>query len=447
MSAGGFTSELARRVSSASAPDLGEAQLERVRLALLDWIGAALAGAAHPTARAAASVAAGEGPCTIVGTSLKAGPQGAALANGTAALALDYDDVSFWMRGHPSVVVVPAVLAIAGLRDLDGDEVASALVAGYDAAATVGLAAGIDHYVRGWHATATVGSVAAAAAAGRALRLDPEAMQRALGLGVVQAGGPKAVFGTPAKPLHGGRAAAAGVLAALLAAEGLSAPRDALEAADGFAGPLAPDFDATRPAAEMGERLGVESIAFKEHPGCGGTHAAIDSLRATLAGTAPESIAQVELRVTREMLDICCIEDPRTGDEAMFSVRHAAALVLAGRSTGPSGFTDEAATSPDVVRARERVLVTVHPRRETGIRTEVRVRFANGDEVVDDRPERAPVSDRELPRQRRALEEKFYALAVPAIGEAAAREIASRLRSLPVGVDGSTLVELTALPA
>jgi 2-methylcitrate dehydratase PrpD len=381
-----------------------------------------------------------------VGSISRSGPQGAALANGTAALALDYDDVSFWMRGHPSAVVVPAVLAIAELRSLDGGEIVAALVAGYDAAAVVGLAVGVEHYVRGWHATGTVGAVAAAAAAGRALRLDDEAMGRALGLGALQAGGTKAIFGTPAKPLHGGRAAASGVLAALLAERGLSAPHDALEAADGFAGALAPDFDADRPAAEMGKRLGLESIAFKEHPACGGTHAPIDSLRAILraAGTGPDAVAEVELRVTREMLDICCIEEPRSGDEAMFSVRHAAALVLAGRSTGLSGFTDEAATAAKVVAARERVLVTVHPARETGIRTEVRVRFVGGEVAVDDRPERIPVSDGELAQQRRALEEKFYELTAPVVGDAASAEIEARVGSIATEADVRGILALTA---
>lgn len=433
MSADGLTATLAHRASVASTAALADAQLERVGLSLLDSIGVTLAGSVQPTATAAARIAGGDdGPCTIVGSISRAGPQGAALANGTAALALDYDDVSFWMRGHPSAVVVPAVLAIAELRGLDGSEVVAALVAGYDAAAVVGLAAGVEHYVRGWHSTGTVGAVAAAAAAGRALRLDGEQMERALGLGALQAGGTKAIFGTAAKPFHGGRAAASGVLAALLAERGLSAPHDALEVAEGFAGVLAPDFDAHRPAAEMGGRLGVESVAFKEHPACGGTHAPIDSLRAILreADAPPDSVAEVELRVTREMLDICCIEEPRNGDEAMFSVRHAAALVLAGRSTGPSGFTDEAATAAEVVDARGRVRVTVHPDRETGIRTEVRVRFASGEVAVDDRPERTPVADSELGHQRRVLEEKFVDLAEPVLGVAASAEIGARVRSI-----------------
>ena len=445
MSADGLTAVLARRASVATTTCLAESQLERIRLSLLDWMGVTLAGSVHPTATAAARAAGGDdGLCTIVGSISRAGPQGAALANGTAALALDYDDVSFWMRGHPSAVVVPAVLAIAELRGLDGDEVVAALVAGYDAAAVVGLAAGVEHYVRGWHSTGTVGAVAAAAAAGRALRLDAEQMERALGLGALQASGAKAIFGTAAKPFHGGRAAASGVLGALLSERGLSAPHDGLEAVEGLAGVLAPDFDPNRPAAEMGGRLGVESIGFKEHPACGGTHAPIDSLRAILreADAPPDSVAEVELSVTREMLDICCIAEPRNGDEAMFSVRHAAALVLAGRSTGPSGFTDEAARSAEVVDARGRVRVTLHPDRETGIRTEVRVRFASGEIAVDDRPERTPVADNELGRQRRVLEEKFLDLAAPVLGAAASVEIRSRVRSIATEDDVQGLLAL-----
>ena len=120
--------------------------------------------------------------CTFVGTPLRGGPQAAALANGTASHVHDYDDISFWMQGHPTVTVGSAVLALAELRGLTGEEVIAALAAGYEIGSRVGIAIGKGHYLAGWHSTGTIGTFASAAGASRALGLDAEATERALGL-------------------------------------------------------------------------------------------------------------------------------------------------------------------------------------------------------------------------------------------------------------------------
>ncbi len=443
----GFTAALAARTSSIELGDLEGPRLERVRQAALDWTGVTIAGAAEPVSRSVARVVRAEstGPCTLVGTTGRCGPQASALANGTASHAQDYDDVSFWMHGHPSAVVAPAVLAVAEVRQSSGAEVAVGLAAGYEATAVLGLAAGLEHYVAGWHSTGTVGAVAAAAGAARALDLDPDATERALALATLQAAGLKASFGTMAKPIHAGRAAAVGALAALLAEAGCTAPTDAIEAPDGFAGALAPDFEPTRAAAAMDGRLGLEAIAFKQYPACGGTHASIDGVRRVLEdrGLTGADVERVELRVTRQMEDICCIAEPRTGHEGMFSVRHAAALVLAGRETSAAGFTDEAVRDPEVVAARERVLVATHPEREKGIMTEVTVVLATGERIVEDRPQRVPVADDELGAQRERLAAKFHDLADPVVGADAAAEIDARLGALECEARLGELLALT----
>lgn len=428
-----FTVSLAERVSAFELDDLRPEHLERVRHCLLDWVGVTVAGAQEPVARAVHAVSAaggGEGgPCSIVGTLHRAGPQASALANGAAAHAHDYDDISFWMHGHPSVPVVAAVLAIAEQRGLTGREVVPALVAGYEACARVGLAVDLGHSLAGWHATGTVGTFAAAAGVGRALGLDAASLEVALGLAATQAAGLKVSFGTMAKPLHGGLAAATGVLSALLAEQGFTAARGAIEGHQGFAATQAPGFDADRPDAVMDGRLGLESISFKKYPACGGTHATMDALERAFAehSLRGNDVRAVQLRVTGQMLDICCVPEPSTGHEGMFSVRHAAALVLAGRGTGVAGFTDEAVRDPDVVAARERVEVVQHPERPTGIRTEVSVRLRSGDELLYDAPQAAPVDDDELPRQWEALCVKFEDLVGPVIGERAAGELMSRI--------------------
>ena len=432
MSAESFTAALARRAAAFSHDDLSPAQIERARQCVLDWIGVTVAGAQEPVGRAVQAVAAGEAglpTCTLIGAPQRAGPQAAALANGTASHAHDYDDISFWMQGHPSVTVASGVLALAELRGLTGEDVVAALAAGYEIGSRVGLAIGKGHYLAGWHSTGTVGAFGAAAGASRALGLDAEATERALGLAATQAAGLKVSFGSMAKALHGGRAAAAGVLAALLAERGFTGALGAIEGHQGFVATQVEAFDPARPDAVMDGRLGLESVAFKKHPACGATHATIDALLDTFADRSlqGEDVEHVTLRVTREMLDICCIAEPTTGTEGMFSVRHAGALVLAGRVTGVDGFTNEAVGDLAVVAARERIEVVPHPERPTGIRTEVTIHLRSGEQIVCDREQRVAATDEELPRQWTTLCGKFRELVTPVVGDDTADELVTRI--------------------
>ena len=444
----GFTADLAGRTASFPYERLRPAQVERVRQCVLDWLGVAVAGAQEPVGAAVRAVVlgeAGEPSCALVGTPHRVGPRSAALANGTASHAHDYDDISFWMQGHPSVTVAPGVLALAEIRGLSGADVIASLAAGYEAGSRIGVAIGRGHYLAGWHSTGTLGTFASAAGASRALGLDADSTERALGLAATQAAGLKVSFGSMAKALHGGLAAAGGVLAALLAEQGFTAGRGAVEAHQGFAATQAPGFDAALPDTVLDGRLGLDSIAFKKHPACGATHATIDALEDTFAdrGLGGQDVEHVRLRVTREMLDICCIPEPVTGAEGMFSVRHAGALVLAGRGTGLSGFTDEMVLDPAVVAARERVEVLAHPERPTGIRTEVTIRLLDGEEIVCDRPQRVAASDDELPRQWQSLCTKFRELVTPVVGEAATEELVRRVARLESEDDVRGLVSLT----
>jgi 2-methylcitrate dehydratase PrpD len=432
VSAESFTASLAARAAGFSFDDLRPAHVERARQCVLDWIGVTVAGAQEPVGRALQAVALGEAgaaTCTIVGTPHRAGPQAAALANGTASHAHDYDDISFWMQGHPTVTVGAAVLALAELRGLTGEEVIVALAAGYDIGSRVGVAIGKQHYLDGWHSTGTIGMFAAAAGASRALGLDAEATERALGLAATQAAGLKVSFGSMAKALHGGRAAAGGVLAALLAEGGFTGAYGAIEGHQGFVSTQAAGFAPERPDTVMDGLIGIDSIAFKKHPACGATHATIDALQDTFAERSLEGadVERVVLRVTREMLDICCIDAPATGTEGMFSVRHAGALVLAGRTTGIAGFTDEAVGDPAVLAAGALIEVGEHPDRATGIRTEVTIRLRSGEEIVCDRPQRIAATDEELPRQWQTLCVKFCELVSPVVGSEAVDELVRRI--------------------
>jgi 2-methylcitrate dehydratase PrpD len=442
----GLTGSLAARVGGIGFADLRPAQVERARHCLLDWLGVTLAGSQEDAGRIAQGVAAIEGgppSSTIVGTPLRFGPQSAALANGTAAHALDYDDSNFWMVGHPSAPVLAAALAVAEARGLAGEAVVEAIVAGHEVAARVGLALGKAHYLAGWHATGTVGTLAAAAAAGRLLGLDPDAMEHAFGLAATQAAGLKVSFGTMAKPLHAGRAAAGGVLAALLAEQGFTAGRAAIEGHQGLAATQTPDFDPERADLELDGRLGIEGTVYKKYACCGGTHGSINALERLVGDRAlsADEVEEVRVLVSRQMFDICCIPEPRTGIEGKFSIRHAAALVLAGRSTGPSGFTDEIVADPALLGLRARVEV-LDSGQATGHETTVTLRLRDGTEQTLESDARLPAADDELDREWDVLHRKFRELADPVLGAEAAEALAGRVRAVDAERDVADLLQL-----
>src|SRR5229473_8575676 len=219
-----------------------------VRRAALDSLGVMLAGSTEPVARIVREVARAEGGtplCTVVGTSLRTSPTWAALANGAAGHAHDFDDTSFALMGHPSVPLLTAALAAAEAETADGAAVTLAYLIGFEVDAALGSAINPDHYTRGWHATATIGTLGCAAAAARLFALDPPQVLHALGLAASLASGLKENFGSMTKPYHAGHAALNAVTATSLARAGMTASPSALEGSQGFA------------AAFSGEKLSV----------------------------------------------------------------------------------------------------------------------------------------------------------------------------------------------
>jgi len=210
---------------------------EAARRAILDCLGVMLAGSIEPPARIVQAVAEAEGGaplCTVIGTRRRTGGVWAALANGTAAHALDYDDTNFTMLGHPSAPVLAAALAAGELALADGRAVVHAFLLGFEVETTLAEVLNPAHYERGWHATCTLGTMGAAAAAARLLGLDAGQTRTALAVAASQASGLKENFGTMTKPFHAGHAARSGVLAALLAREGWTASDHAIEGPQGF---------------------------------------------------------------------------------------------------------------------------------------------------------------------------------------------------------------------
>jgi len=426
-------------VVKTSLRDCPDAALAQVRRAALDSLGVVLAGAPEPVAMSVRAVARAEGGaplCTVIGTSLRTSPTWASLANGTAGHAHDFDDTSFALMGHPSVPLLAAALAAAEAEPADGAAVVLAYLVGFEVSAALGAALNPDHYTRGWHATASIGSIGCAAAASSVLRLDPVQTRHALGLAASLASGLKENFGSMTKPFHAGHAARNGVFAAMVAREGLTASDSALEGRQGYAAAfsqttLAPDaFDA------LGQRWQVltSGIAIKPYPSCALTHSAIDALLALRArhGLAADQVAEVSVGVNHVVPDVLRHASPTSGLERKFSMQFCAAAALATGRVDLGSFGDGPVTDTGTRELMGRVRMVVDPKLPDGLNehawTRVSVRLRDG-RTLDSAP-RGASGHPDQPLTDAQLRDKFLACAIPLIGAGEAEGVAAQLTHL-----------------
>jgi 2-methylcitrate dehydratase PrpD len=400
------TAGLARHLISMRNQPLAPEAVAVARQCLLDWLGVTLAARDEPLVGILADELApgGEtGDCTLLGLGRRAPLMTAVLVNGAAGHALDFDDVITAM-GHPTAPVAPAVFGLAEALGASGARALAAFVAGIEAECRVARLMGPSHYAKGWHGTATFGSFGAAAAAAHLLELDEERLLHAFGIAGTQAAGLKSVFGTMSKPLHAGKAAQNGVLAARLAARGFTSDTDILASDQGFAATQSTTAD---PAAALEARTlpWVVDALFKYHAACYLTHNTIEAAN-TLRHETPLSADHVEavtVSVQRGHLRVCNIEAPRTGLECKFSLRMTCAMALAGEDTCDEAlYSDAAAVRPDLVALRDRI--TIEPT-APDLASTVRVRLKGGREVSCTADVAIPVRD--LDAQQARLERKF----------------------------------------
>lgn len=274
----------------------------------------------------------------------------AALLGGAAAHALDYDDQS--LSGHPSAVLVPAILAQGeALGDrVSGRDLVAAYVIGYEVWAEL-VRRAANYHRKGWHPTAVFGVIGAAAAAASLLRLPAERAATALAIAASHAGGLVPNFGTMTKPYHAGRAAQDGVISARLAGAGMTAGRDTLENPQGFLNA----FSAGAPDRDSPVKVGTDwyilrqGLCLKKYPTCYFMHRSFDATIKMLHGRQiqPDDVGDIEVTMGRGQADVLTNERPKTGLEAKFSEQFAmAAAVILGRM-GVTEVTDQFAQRPD----------------------------------------------------------------------------------------------------
>jgi 2-methylcitrate dehydratase PrpD len=435
-----LTAELARRASVLAFADIPADVVRRARHALLDWFGVTLAGSREEAARiiveALPAAPAGDPRAArVVGRAERLDILPAALANGTASHALDFDDVNMTCIAHITVAVAGAALALAEHLDADGERLLTAFVAGYETVGRVGAALGPAPYLRGQHATGTIGTFGAAAACSRLLGLDAERTAVALSLAATQAAGLKSNLGTMSKPLHAGKACENGLLAALLAARGFTANPDAIEAAQGFAAVSGGERDAAAALGGPPAQWHLRNNLFKYHAACYMTHPVIDAIRG--AGVDPGAVLRIVVHISELERGACVIPEPATALEVKFSLAHLAAMAVLGRGT--SAIDDADAADPELIAMRAKVELADDGEPSRPV---VDIELADGTLVRAEHDSNTPEDD--LDAQHAKLAAKFAELAEPVLGPARAAALAQALDSLDSHAGVRELMALAA---
>ena len=410
------------------------------RNAILDTVGVTLAGSVEPAARLVRDVLHAEGGaprCSVLGSTMRTGAGWAALANGAAAHALDFDDMCFVSMAHPSAPLVSAGLAAAEVAGADGAALLDAYCVGFEVEAVLGRTMNPTHYEQGWHATASLGSIGASATAARLLGQDAPTAARSMAIAASEASGLKESFGTMVKPLQAGLAGRNGVLAAMLAGTGFSASEHAI---DGGQGLLVAMHSRTREIDESISALGrvweiVDGgITVKLYPSCAATHPTIDTLLDLRAehGFGAVDVESVAVAVDSVTPTVLIHDRPASGLEGKFSMHYCAASAVAhGRvdiaTFQPDGMADPL-TWALVPRVSMRADAAVGAGQPTLTEALVTVRLRNG--VTLERRVRGARGYPSKPPSAAQLDEKFLACAARVVSSTTAAEALAWLRDI-----------------
>lgn len=365
---------------------------------IVDTFGVTLAGSAEACAGIVRqTLVVGEGSASVIGTMGRRPPYLAALANGVASHALDYDDTQlstspeavYGLLTHPSTPVLAAAVAVAEDVRASGKQLLVAYVAGVEIACRVADAIHPRHYQAGFHSTGTVGTIGAAAAAGHLLGLDRDQMATALGIAASMASGLRENFGTMTKPLHAGRAASNGVAAAYLARNGFTASKHILEARRGFFSAAGGGFDREKIIGCLGKPffLATPGVSIKPYPSGSLSHPGQDLILDIVRTNdiTPDDVERVEVGTNSNVLNALIYPRPTTDLEGKFSMEYCMAAGIVYRKAGLHEFTDQAVNDPRIREMLPRIVVRVDPELEQmgfqHVRTRVKLVTRDGREL------------------------------------------------------------------
>jgi len=379
--------------------DWPEAGWEAAHRAFIDTIAVAIPGAAEPVTHKVFDAVKhwGEGPATAILQGARLAAPWAALVNGTAAHALDFDDNFDPAKAHASAVLVPAILALAEQEGASGRACLDAYIAGLQILGRVGQGVNPAHRNRGWHATATIGAIGAAGACARLLKLDARQAAFAVSIATSMAAGFMSQFGTMTKPLHAGLAAKSGVLAASLARAGIDAGLATLDGPTGMNRLMVgPDYEALRDSlahVEHGQNLRFETgkvgdpllilssgLKQKLFPNCGSAHRAMDGLCALIGahGITADAVQAIHVRAPVTHLANLMYTDPVDALQAKFSLEYGLAAILVTGHCTLADFTQTAALRPELRALYPRIHRHAVDKAEGEFPTEVEVVLKDG---------------------------------------------------------------------
>lgn len=432
------TTSLAKFVTDLRYASIPGKAVETAKIAVRDCLGVALAGSREEDARIAAEIARQERAqeeTSVIGQGFRTSALNAALANGTAAHALDFDH-SFTIMGQPTAPVAPATFALGEALGANGRQIIEAYVAGFEVTAKL-VHSLQDSAHDGWHAPSTLGSFGAAAACSKLLGLDAAKTQMALGITASMASGIVANFGTMTKPLHVGLGARNGVLAAKLAAGGYTANVKAIEGGFGFYQVLHENTPIHEQAIEELGRsyaLVTDGLRIKPYP-CGGlTHQVIDSVLEFKRknGLTAEMIERVDVDVVKHTFDRIVFRVPQTGIQGKFCMPYLVARAIVDGKIGLHIFTDSAVRDQNVLKLAERVQMNLDPNLKksdaAGRPCRVTVRLRNGQTFT--REAQHAKGGPEYPMTEAELRDKFTECAREAIDVRSAAQALDYIENL-----------------
>lgn len=341
--------------------------------AIMDCIGVALAGSITLTGKIIIrfiNKMGGNPEATVISGGVKSSVVNAALANGTLAHALDYDDVSPSLKGHLSVVILPAILAIGESLNVSGKSLLESYILGFEIGGKLGKIDPTQLHKKGWHSTSTIGSLAATAACSKLLRLNSDQLMNAFGITTSLASGILRNFGTMTKPLHAGNAARNGVASAILAKDGLTACSDVVEREGGFFNLFLgrKKFNFSRMSAKLGNPFDIvyPGVEIKPYPCCAACHTAIDAMLYLIYkyDIYYSQVKQVRCGINDFHFKELMYHNPQNNLEAKFSLEYCLARVILNRKLSLDQFDDCKMFDPQVQEAMRKIYIYIHPKRE-----------------------------------------------------------------------------------
>ena len=444
------TAKIAQFVVNAKYPSIPPKAIETAKVAVRDCLGVTLAGSREEDAQICGQIARQEQAkeeTTVVGQGFKTSALNAALANGTAAHAMDFDH-SFTLMGQPTAPIIPAIFALGEALGVSGGQIIEAYVVAFEVTAKLVHSLSETSH-GGWHAPSSLGSFGASAACAKLLGLNSSQVEMALGMAASMASGVVANFGTMTKPLHVGLGARNGVLAAKLAAGGYTANAKAIESGFGFYQIFHPDTAIQeKPIGELGQSYALlsDGIRIKPYP-CGGlTHQVIDSMLEFRAkhGLTPEMVESVDVDVVKHTFDRIVFRVPQNGIQGKFCMPYLVARALIDGKVSLHAFTDTAVRDPHVLKLAERVQMRLDTnlKKSDSAGRPCRVTVRTRDGQTYSREAQHAKGGPEFPMTEDELRGKFTECARQALDERSTRRALEAIESLETLEDVGPLCQL-----